>query len=153
MADGPLSQSPRQRDAQHGPSRPFGDTPFTSKLRTCLETQAGKSLNFEELAPRAGRDKHLRAELSNLAEDGLAVREHPLEHTRTLWPTGCRFASTARLATREPTAEGRLRTPGAGDGETHWDVLAVVAVLIVDDVAIRLPERLARPDDTGRLTF
>ena len=101
MADGPLSQSPRQRDAQHGPSRPFGDTPFTSKLRTCLETQAGKSLNFEELAPRAGRDKHLRAELSNLAEDGLAVREHPLEHTRTLWPTGCRFASTARLATRE----------------------------------------------------
>src|SRR5258706_11474823 len=40
-----------------------------------------------------------------------------------------------------------------GDGETHRDVVAVVAVLIVDDVATRLPERLASPDDTRRLTL
>src|SRR5215472_6547908 len=40
-----------------------------------------------------------------------------------------------------------------GDGEAHRDVVAVVAVLVVDDVAARLPERLARPDDTRRLTL
>src|SRR5258706_798656 len=40
-----------------------------------------------------------------------------------------------------------------GDGETHRDVVAVVAVLIVDDVATRLPERLASPDDTRLLTL
>src|SRR5215472_5884256 len=37
--------------------------------------------------------------------------------------------------------------------ETHWDVVAVVAVLIGDDVAARLPERLASPDDTRWLTL
>src|SRR5215472_10263330 len=37
--------------------------------------------------------------------------------------------------------------------ETHRDVVAVVAVLIVDDVAARLPERLTSPDDTRWLTL
>src|SRR5258708_1784470 len=40
-----------------------------------------------------------------------------------------------------------------GHGEAHRDVVAVVAVLVVDDVATRLPERLASLDDTGRLTL
>jgi three-Cys-motif partner protein len=90
----------------------FGDTPFTSNLRTWLETQARKALSFEELARHAGRlgfqEKHLRTELSNLAEDGLAVREHPLEHTRTPWPAGCRvrFYAAPGDAGRLPTAEG-----------------------------------------------
>src|SRR5215469_1325120 len=39
------------------------------------------------------------------------------------------------------------------DGEAHRDVLAVVAVLIVDDIAARLPERPASPDDTRWLTL
>jgi hypothetical protein len=39
------------------------------------------------------------------------------------------------------------------DGETHRHVVAVVAVLIVDNVATRLPERLASPEDTLRLTL
>src|SRR5436305_12339053 len=40
-----------------------------------------------------------------------------------------------------------------GDGEAHRNVVAVVAVLVVDDVATRLPERLAGPNDTRRPTF
>jgi three-Cys-motif partner protein len=90
----------------------FGDTPFTSKLRSWLETQAGTSASFEDLARHAGRlgfqEKHLRAEMSNLAEDGLAVREHPLEHTRTPWPTECRvrFYAAPGGAGELPTAEG-----------------------------------------------
>src|SRR5215469_11734900 len=40
-----------------------------------------------------------------------------------------------------------------GDGEAHRDVVAVVAVLIVDEVAARLPERLASPEDTRWLTL
>src|SRR5215469_71837 len=39
------------------------------------------------------------------------------------------------------------------DGEAHRDVVAVIAVLIVDDVSARLPERLASPDDTRSLTL
>src|SRR5215469_2716844 len=39
------------------------------------------------------------------------------------------------------------------DGEAHRDVLAVVAVLIVDDVTARFPERPASPDDTRWLTL
>jgi three-Cys-motif partner protein len=90
----------------------FGDTPFTSKLRTWLETQAGTSASFEDLARHAGRlgfqEKHLRAELSNLAEDGLAVREHPLEHTRTPWPAEgrVRFYAAPGGTGELPTAEG-----------------------------------------------
>jgi hypothetical protein len=90
----------------------FGDTPFTSNLRTWLETQAGKALSFEELTQQAGRlgfqEKHLRTELRNLAEDGLAVREHPLEHTRTPWPAGCRvrFYAAPGDAGGLPTAAG-----------------------------------------------
>src|SRR6266536_1631456 len=48
---------------------------------------------------------------------------------------------------------GLARFAEHGDGEAHRDVVAVVAVLVVDDVAARLPERLAGPDDARRLTL
>src|SRR5258706_8655938 len=48
---------------------------------------------------------------------------------------------------------GLARFAEHGDGEAHRDVVTVVAVLVVDDVAARLPERLAGPDDTRRLTL
>ena len=34
------------------------------------------------------KETHLRTVLTGLAEDGLAVREEPLDYTRTPWPTG-----------------------------------------------------------------
>jgi len=89
----------------------FGDTPFLSELRIWLEGLAGHALSFEDLARHAGRlgfkETHLRTELSNLAEDGLAVREQPLEQTRTPWPAGSRIRfyrahrDTGGLATAE----------------------------------------------------
>src|SRR5215469_2616345 len=48
---------------------------------------------------------------------------------------------------------GLARIAEHGDGEMHRAVVAVVAVLIVDDVAARLPERLTSPDDTRWLTL
>jgi hypothetical protein len=68
----------------------FDDEPELSQLRKWLETQAGKALTFQELARQAGRlgykETHLRAELSRLAADGQAVREAPLDYTRSPWP-------------------------------------------------------------------
>jgi hypothetical protein len=91
----------------------FGNMPFTSQLRTWLETQAGTSLSFEEIARHAGRlgfqEKHLRTELGNLAADGLAVREHPLEHSRTPWPAGCRV----RFYAAPSDTRGLLTAEGA----------------------------------------
>jgi len=40
-----------------------------------------------------------------------------------------------------------------GDRETQRDVVAVVSVLIVDDVAARLPERFAGPDEADRFAL
>jgi len=72
----------------------FDETPVLSPLRTWLESQAGQALSFEDLARHAGRlgfrETHLRTELSNLAAEGLAVREEPLDHTRTPWPARCK---------------------------------------------------------------
>lgn len=68
----------------------FDDTPELSPLRTWLRTQAGKARRFDELARQAGRlgfkESHLRDELSHLAVDGEAVREAPLDYTRSPWP-------------------------------------------------------------------
>lgn len=68
----------------------FDHMPELSGLRKWLEGQAGKALRFNELARQAGRlgykESHLRTELSRLAADGLAVREAPLDYTKSAWP-------------------------------------------------------------------
>ena len=52
----------------------------------------GTALGFDDLARQAGRmgfkETHLRAVLTDLAQDGLAVREEPLDYTKTPWPAG-----------------------------------------------------------------
>jgi three-Cys-motif partner protein len=72
----------------------FDDTPVLTSLRGWLESLAGRALTFNELTRQAGRlgykPTHLRSELSLLAEEGLAVREYPLDHTTTPWPENSR---------------------------------------------------------------
>ena len=48
---------------------------------------------------------------------------------------------------------GLARVAEHRDRKTHRDVVAVIAVLIVDDVPTWLPERLATPDDARRLAL
>jgi hypothetical protein len=86
----------RQASEKHiGQPSLFDDEPVLSPLRSWLESLAGTAARFEELALQAGRlgfkETHLRAMLSSLAEDGLAVREVPLDYTRTPWPAGSRI--------------------------------------------------------------
>lgn len=73
----------------------FDETPILAPLRTWLESRAGQALNFGELARHAGRlgfrEAHLRTELSDMAAEGLAVREEPLDYTKTPWPSGSRI--------------------------------------------------------------
>jgi three-Cys-motif partner protein len=68
----------------------FDDSPELSSLNGWLKAQAGKALSFTDLAKHAGRlgykETHLRSELSNLAGEGLAVREAPLDYRKTPWP-------------------------------------------------------------------
>ena len=68
----------------------FDDVPELSPLRAWLHSQAGKALRFGDLAVQAGRlgykEAHLRAELTHLAEDDLAVREAPLDYSASPWP-------------------------------------------------------------------
>ena len=68
----------------------FDDTPVLTTLRAWLKSLAGQSLYFKDLILEAGRlgfkTTHLRIELTNLAADGLAVREEPLDYTRSPWP-------------------------------------------------------------------
>ena len=70
----------------------FDDTPLIAPLRTWLESNAGQSFSFEDLARQAGRRgykaSHLRTVLTEMAKDGLAVREAPLDYTKTPWPSG-----------------------------------------------------------------
>jgi len=73
----------------------FDDTPLIAPLRRWLESKAGQALTFDELAREAGRrgykQTHLRTALSEMADDGLAVREEPLDYTKTRWPAGSRI--------------------------------------------------------------
>lgn len=73
----------------------FDDSPVLSPLRAWLESLAGQALSFEDLTRQAGRlgfkESHLRTELSNLAAEGMAIREEPLDYTRTPWPAACRI--------------------------------------------------------------
>ena len=68
----------------------FDDTPVLTTLRAWLKSLAGQSLDFKDLIREAGRlgfkTTHLRTELTNLAADGLAVREQPLDSTKSPWP-------------------------------------------------------------------
>jgi three-Cys-motif partner protein len=79
----------------------FDDTPDLSALRKWLVSRAGDALGFAELARQAGRlgfkESHLREELTELAADGLAVREAPLDYTASPWPADSviRFYSPA----------------------------------------------------------
>ena len=72
----------------------FGKDPHLSPLCIWLESLAGTAMSFEELTRQAGRrgfkETHLRTALTSLAEDGLVVREEPLDHTRTPWPASSR---------------------------------------------------------------
>ena len=84
----------RQASEKRGLDQPglFDEDPDLSPLRTWLESLAGAAAGFDELARKAGRmgfkETHLRKVLSSLAEDGLAVREEPLDYTKTPWPAG-----------------------------------------------------------------
>jgi three-Cys-motif partner protein len=73
----------------------FDDDPLISPLRAWLESLAGTAVSFDLLAVQAGRrgfkESHLRAALTGFAEDGLAVREEPLDYTKTPWPSGSRI--------------------------------------------------------------
>jgi three-Cys-motif partner protein len=73
----------------------FDDMPVLTPLRRWLKSLAGQALTFDELSRQAGRlgfkATHLRSELAVLAEEGLAVREYPLDYTKTPWPEGSRI--------------------------------------------------------------
>jgi three-Cys-motif partner protein len=88
----------------------FDETPVLGPLRTWLESRAGQALTFEQLARHAGRlgfrETHLRTELSNMAADGLAVREEPLDYTRTPWPAGCMIRFYAPPSAAPDSATG-----------------------------------------------
>lgn len=68
------------------------EMPVLDSLRHWLASLAGQAASFDDLARQAARrgfePKHLRSALSSLADDGLAVREEPLD-ARTPWPAGC----------------------------------------------------------------
>jgi three-Cys-motif partner protein len=67
----------------------FDATPVISPLRAWLESCTGQAMSFEDLARHAGRlgfkESHLRSALSDMAAEGLAVRETPLD-AHTPWP-------------------------------------------------------------------
>jgi three-Cys-motif partner protein len=83
----------RQASEKRGLDQPglFDEYPHLSPLRTWLESLASTAVGFDELARKAGRmgfkETHLRTVLAELGEDGLAVREEPLDYTKTPWPT------------------------------------------------------------------
>jgi hypothetical protein len=62
-----------------------------SPLRPWLESLAGSAMSFHDLARQAlhrgYKETHLRTTLTALAQDGLAIREEPLDYSRTPWPT------------------------------------------------------------------
>jgi len=72
----------------------FDDHPLISPLCAWLESLAGTAASFDELVIQAGRrgykEAHLRTALTDLTAKGVAVREEPLDYTRTPWPSGSR---------------------------------------------------------------
>ncbi len=72
----------------------FDSTPMISPLRAWLESRGGQALSFKDLAKHVGRlgfkESHLRSALNDMAADGLAVREIPLD-ARTPWPADSRI--------------------------------------------------------------
>lgn len=66
----------------------------TSNLSAALRRRAGTSASFEELRSEASDqgflERQLRAVLDDLREEGLAIRERPLD-ARTAWPERCRI--------------------------------------------------------------
>jgi hypothetical protein len=79
----------RQASEKRGLEQPglFDDNPVLSPLRTWLGSLAGTARDFDELATQAGRlgykESHLRTVLTSLAEDGMCVREEPLDYAKT----------------------------------------------------------------------
>jgi len=73
----------------------FDEDPLLSPLRTWLESLVGTAADFDELAIQAGRrgykETHLRSVLTSLAEDGMAIREEPLDYAKTPWPSGSKI--------------------------------------------------------------
>jgi hypothetical protein len=69
----------------------FDLEPELAPLRRRLESLAGTAHRFEPLVTgtiRHGyKETHLRAVLSEMALDGTAVREHPLD-AKSPWPAG-----------------------------------------------------------------
>ncbi|MFC4535281.1 three-Cys-motif partner protein TcmP [Sphaerisporangium dianthi] len=67
-------------------------TADVSGLRVWLETLAGKAQQFEQLLEKTislgFKETHLRATLDEMATEGLAVRERPLDYSRSPWPPG-----------------------------------------------------------------
>lgn len=84
----------------------FDDAPEVNPLRSWVVAQAGRAVSFRELSAQAARqkfkDSHLRTVLDELAHDGQAVREHPLQAT-TPWPQEC----TVRIYSPERAAVPR----------------------------------------------
>jgi hypothetical protein len=68
----------------------FDDQPQVNPLRAKLETLAGESHSMTDLtqiALRLGfKQTHLRQVLTDMAADGMAAHESPLDYTRSPWP-------------------------------------------------------------------
>lgn len=96
----------------------FDDMPELSPLSTWLKSLAGQAHSFAGLTRQAGRlgfkEPHLRTELSNLAADGLAIREEPLDYTRSPWPAVSRIRFY-------PSPDGATATPSASSGALGSD--------------------------------
>lgn len=67
----------------------FADDPVVDGLRSYLTGLAGSAVSFGHLVTEARRqgymEKHLRRTLDDLAAEGMAVLEHPLQ-ARSKWP-------------------------------------------------------------------
>ncbi|MGH3201760.1 MAG: hypothetical protein ACRDP5_06870 [Streptosporangiaceae bacterium] len=91
----------------------FDDDPHLSPLHAWLESLVGTALGFDELARQAGRigfmETHLRAVLTDLAQDGLAVREDPPGLRQDTVARGLNdpFLPAAQLTQRQEGAASR----------------------------------------------
>ena len=80
----------RAASERHAGTMPLFDE--ISNLRAALRGRAGTSAAFDELQAEARRlgflDRQVRAALDDMREEGLAIRESPLD-ARSAWPEGC----------------------------------------------------------------